>query len=465
MDSNKTKSSKKEIKNQEPEFLDPVIDLKQPLNNQLREFTQTVTKLIPKAGKIISFAVGVFWPKDKTSMFEQLQSQIQYMIDLSIFKAVYKNMKTELYIIQEEMQAYVNAGEEGTERGSIMTSMLSRCNALKNKIDGSENKEHLLSILVPLSLLHMSILRERKLFGKEIYQKDRENEDWSNHLDSFLGFYHESINKNYTTWKKWRLQNITYTTKTYSSGFSSSTYAFVKDKLYDPKFKVEIRLGSYSGEKTAKAKRDHISNCATHLMVDMLSPSAMLHTFVPGRENENVHIPDSLRSVEFGPYNVNNDDANPYLKYVSHIEGDGGTKAIHLPIENKIKKIAVGSEGEVRQIWLNDIGLGKKKVTKTDVKNYVELLLNEDEHVTKIIFHFGEEGKKRKIQWRMVSMEVETSQGNKLQSKSSDSKRKIKKSVTWESFSNLNYHFVGLKDDSIKNSEGFNQITVICEHV
>ena len=69
-----------------------------------------------------------------------------------------------------------------------MSTMLVTSNTLFEELDGSLNDVHLLPLAVTHAYQHLALLKERLLYGKDMYEEDN-TPVWKKELDDYIQKY------------------------------------------------------------------------------------------------------------------------------------------------------------------------------------------------------------------------------------------------------------------------------------
>ena len=138
----------------------------------LQWFITSISKTEPEIGKSVNLLITLFWPDNKPNVFETIKTQIEELVDAKIFEFELKTLQGEINGIQHDLSSY--SASLTHEKGSYLTAILTQCNSLFSRMQISDNRHQLVPVMVTVGLIHLNMLRERSLFGKELFEEDNQ---------------------------------------------------------------------------------------------------------------------------------------------------------------------------------------------------------------------------------------------------------------------------------------------------
>ncbi|WP_413364820.1 insecticidal delta-endotoxin Cry8Ea1 family protein [Lysinibacillus sp. 3P01SB] len=262
------------------------------LNNKLKGIVSAASSKIPVVGGAIKVLLEAIWPTKKLSIWESLKDQFSHLVDERILQKELEERKSELDGLKSSMESYLNA--KPSEQAVWLGAMLTTSNIIFEKLTKSSNKIHLIPLIVVHAHLHLILLRERVLFGQEIFKEDN-HEEWEKELISTYSKYNKFFQTStlFYDWKKWREEQITYKTWVerdwYTAFVTASTLGELNDQLNNAihaKFKVDyVDVDTYYNQGL-QAIRTNLVNQSSAEMVKIVEPIFYLNKIIPGREME-----------------------------------------------------------------------------------------------------------------------------------------------------------------------------------
>lgn len=262
------------------------------LNNKLKGIVSAASSKIPVVGGAIKVLLEAIWPTKKLSIWESLKDQVSHLVDEKILQKELEERKSELDGLKSSMESYLNA--KPSEQAVWLGAMLTTSNIIFEKLTKSSNKIHLIPLIVVHAHLHLILLRERVLFGQEIFKEDN-HEEWEKELISTYTKYNRFFQAStlFYDWKKWREEQIPYKTWVerdwYTAFVTASTLGELNDQLNNAihvKFKVDyVDVDTYYNQGL-QAIRTNLVNQSSAEMVKIVEPIFYLNKIIPGREME-----------------------------------------------------------------------------------------------------------------------------------------------------------------------------------
>jgi len=216
-------------------------------NVVLKNFAIELSSTIPFAGWAISFLIITFWPEEEVNLFEQIESFVDDKIRYNNLQIAIDNFEDALEYLHNDLANYQESLNELKSNETLATNLVacvSRAQDLRISLDidtevvtiDEEKRDqhyHLMPFEVAFALLHLTVLRERCLYGNT-YKEDNSTDDtdeWCNIGDPWdLGLlsyhnmyseYFQFMNENWRQWRKSQMK-ITYKKKSLGRGY----YAF-----------------------------------------------------------------------------------------------------------------------------------------------------------------------------------------------------------------------------------------------
>jgi len=137
-------------------------------NNTSRWVVTTGLGEIPEVGGLVSALVGVLWPENTVSVWDQIKNQVQALIKQEISTLVYSQVQNNLAGLKNNMTDYLNAIQNNAG-GSVISQKWNVANGnfeqyLPN-FQSSGYELLLLPLFAQFANLHLSLLRDGVLFG------------------------------------------------------------------------------------------------------------------------------------------------------------------------------------------------------------------------------------------------------------------------------------------------------------
>ncbi|KGR83740.1 insecticidal delta-endotoxin Cry8Ea1 family protein [Lysinibacillus odysseyi] len=280
------------------------------LNNKLKGIVSAASSKIPVVGGAIKVLLETIWPTKKVSIWESLKDQVSRLVDEKILQKELEERKSELDGLKSSMESYLNA--KPSEQGVWLGAMLTNANTIFKKLTSSSNRIHLLPLIVIHAHLHLILLRERLLFGQEIFKEDNRGE-WEKDLISTYNNYNKYFQSStlFYDWRKWREDQISYKSWVerdwYTAFVTASTFGELSDQLNSAahvKFQADYVDGDTYYNKGLRAIRDNIVNQAYADLLKVVEPIFYLGKLIPGREMEPPHVDFHFGKLWLGPQSM-----------------------------------------------------------------------------------------------------------------------------------------------------------------
>jgi hypothetical protein len=175
-------------------------------NNRMRDVSIKLSTKIPVVGQAASIILGIFWPVNKVNIFESIKQDIANLVDEKILAKELEERQNEIEALHKIIKEYHDA--KMVEKRSWLTRWIADSITLNVKLQRSSNNIHFILPTITLALLHLSGLRERLDYGKEIYGEDN-TAVWKNELEKtyneYVVVYFPEI---YLKWKVWRADQV-----------------------------------------------------------------------------------------------------------------------------------------------------------------------------------------------------------------------------------------------------------------
>lgn len=280
------------------------------LNNKLKGIVSAASSKIPVVGGAIKVLLETIWPTKKLSIWESLKDQVSHLVDEKILQKELEERKSELEGLRSSMESYLNA--KPSEQAVWLGAMLTNSNIVFEKLTKSSNRIHLIPLIVIHAHLHLILLRERCLFGQEIFKEDNRDE-WEKELVSTYAKYNKFFQAStvFYDWKKWREDKVickTWVERDWYTVFvTASTLGELNDQLNSAehvKFQVDyVDVDTYYNQGL-KAIRTNIVNQAYAEMVKIVEPIFYLNKIIPGREMEEPIVNLHFGKLWMGPQSM-----------------------------------------------------------------------------------------------------------------------------------------------------------------
>lgn len=186
-------------------------------SNKVREGTLGAIGKIPKVGGPIKFIAGIFWPKSKVDIWDLIKDQTEALIDKKLLIKELEVRKADLEGLKLSMSQYDDALTN--EKAHLLVSMLNTINTLFFKFKQSANAVHFIPHTILMAHLHLLLLRERAMLGKELFKEDN-SEVWKNELSIAIETYLKYSEDIWDEWKEYRMSLVTLEGHTWTDGIT-----------------------------------------------------------------------------------------------------------------------------------------------------------------------------------------------------------------------------------------------------
>uniref|UniRef100_A0A7S2RT29 Pesticidal crystal protein N-terminal domain-containing protein n=1 Tax=Mucochytrium quahogii TaxID=96639 RepID=A0A7S2RT29_9STRA len=136
----------------------------------IQKFYKYAFGKIPYVGGLLTSLVDAFWPKHQPSIFELIEEQVSQLVDQKILEYELRERTTELELMRDAMTSFTLT--KGVERRILFSRTEDHALSLIKKITASPNRAQFVSLFEATITTHMTLMREKVLFGKEIYDED-----------------------------------------------------------------------------------------------------------------------------------------------------------------------------------------------------------------------------------------------------------------------------------------------------
>ncbi|MCO5552966.1 hypothetical protein L7F22_006486 [Adiantum nelumboides] len=175
-------------------------------NNRVRDAAIKIASKIPEVGTVVSFLMNFFWPEDKIDIFQSLKADMTKLIKKEILEYELNRHQGELDGLRDIIQRYQAA--ETHEKGNLLDIWITDADMLSAIFRVSNNNISLIAPTITLALLHLSGLRERLDFGKDLYAEDN-TKQWKQDLeDMYKTYIVDFLPTIFQQWKVWREDQI-----------------------------------------------------------------------------------------------------------------------------------------------------------------------------------------------------------------------------------------------------------------
>lgn len=271
----------------------PVVDVRaSDWNNRIRDVVMKVSSKIPEVGAVVSIVVGFLWPEDKVDVFQALKADMIKLVKKQILEYELNLHQSEIHALKVIIERYKAAKTH--EKGNFLSIWITDADKLSVIFRESTNNIHLIPALITLALLHLMGLRERLLFGKELYQEDN-TKQWKEDLEKMYKTYIvDFLPDIFKKWKVWRAEQVEINAwvKTHPTGvppfFMFESHATVVDTITG-ETKRFFRDNQNSKTCFARICEDHKSrmcNDATSDMAGCISTTFVFDKLLPDNKNK-----------------------------------------------------------------------------------------------------------------------------------------------------------------------------------
>lgn len=309
--------------------------------------TQTLIGAIPKYGTLLTLVWQFLWPSPETGaddIWNKIKDKVSAMIDEKLLAYEFNERKTDIEGIMSNIIQYAafKKGRKGKsiECGVLLDNIIMALGRLQPKFTNSTNNIHIVRLTVTLATIHLAVLREHYIFGKDLFDENNSEQSLKN-MERIFGLYKDHFEKVYPKWKEYRenLIKIDYGSKPVFGLALSCTYGTVKDtKVSDDEIASYNLTGSFSKDRfkpVCEAKKRCVFNDINGKFMADYALWFELERLIPGREKKQPKIDPELGTIEFGPYFEKD--------YVAKVDFDdeGVTKGIIVREYNSIDALQI----------------------------------------------------------------------------------------------------------------------------
>nr|UDN67330.1 insecticidal protein IPD113.2 [Lygodium flexuosum] len=175
-------------------------------NNRIRDAVIKISSKIPEVGSVVSILIGTFWPQDKLDIFQALKADVTKLVKQEILEHELNQRQSEIDALKVLIARYHAA--KAHEKGNFLSNWITEADRLSVIFRQSENNIHLILPIITLALLHLTGLRERLYFGKELYYEDN-TKQWKEDLeDMYKTYIVDFLPDVFRRWKLWRAEQV-----------------------------------------------------------------------------------------------------------------------------------------------------------------------------------------------------------------------------------------------------------------
>lgn len=356
-------------------------------NNRLKDFISGLAGLVPKIGGILKLLLQTFWPTSYDDIWKLMEKAItdlvHKIVDAEILKHELAERESELKGLQDSMSQYLVA--QNHEKGSLMSAMLVISNTLFEELDGSLNDVHLLPLAITHAYQHLSLLKERLLYGKDMYEEDN-TPIWKKELDDYIQKYRDYFVRKNKKWNQWRSDQIQedYYTKRPGPVSPLDSYCHITDLLTEKEWQYYAKLHDNPGvlEPGVKMLKHRVlSEMVAQMVQSVYLEVFELGRFVPGHENDPPVADKKLGVLSLGPFSVASADGKhnwtDFLSFKGSMSNDkpGTITQVDVRAYNSIDGTQIHYKGHMGTFVGNRGGgaLHKFPVADKAVVNFVHM--------------------------------------------------------------------------------------------
>lgn len=295
-------------------------------NNRIRDVVMKITAKIPEVGAAASIIVGILWPEDKIDVFQALKADMIKLVKKEILEYELNRSKSEIDGLKSIIERYKEAKPH--EKGYFLNNWIVEADKLSLIFRQSTNNIHLIPVVVTLALLHLTGLRERVNFGKDLYDEDN-TPQWKKDLEEMYKTYIvDFLPGIFKKWKVWRAEQVEITSwvKAHPTGvppfFMFETHAKVVDTVTGEtkKFFKDNLDSKDHFARICEAHKTRMCNDATTDMAGCISTTFVFYKILPDNKK---NFPKYDKNV-FGRM-----FKGPYSEELCHAESGSSGARIH----------------------------------------------------------------------------------------------------------------------------------------
>eukprot|EP01084_Bolivina_argentea_P010456 19471_1 len=281
-------------------------------NNNLRSLAIFVTSNINidgiPIGEVISNILSIVWPEESedNDIWSEMEATMEAIVNKAILQEKLDSFQGRIMDIQDAMNNYnasisVNDTVNGNKH---LGEALDHCDDLKNQVNTSITNDdylQLFSIMVPLSALHLTNLREQYIFGSK-FNGGITDPTWKTDLNESYYYYKDWFEWYYPSWYQMRSDSIKASWDANSFTTTDTLSGVVCH--YNSKESIHNWNNAQFAQSIAEGSKVAMLNEARSYMFALVESTFYIHKYVPWLANtSSIIIPNFAKEViTIGPY-------------------------------------------------------------------------------------------------------------------------------------------------------------------
>ncbi len=175
------------------------------VNNISRDLIILGLKQIPEVGGILSGLCSALWPETKEDVWSEIKGQVEALVNQKISELVYQQVQEDLTGLNNNTNEYLWS----LQNSQVPTYISEKWNFLNGEFlqqlphfQSSGNEMLLLPLFTQFANLHISLLRDGSMYGKNWGWSDVEVNHTKNLLTTTIKSYKDYANKIYSDYYK-----------------------------------------------------------------------------------------------------------------------------------------------------------------------------------------------------------------------------------------------------------------------
>lgn len=127
-------------------------------NDTAKKIAMLIAGKVPKVGGVLSGMIGMFWPTDEVSLWDQIKDQVEALVSQKLSEYNLKVLAETLQGLRNEVRNYKVLTDEGQKRTAMQSAVGDMEMCLPRFLSGDPASNF--SCFWGLALLHLSVRRE-----------------------------------------------------------------------------------------------------------------------------------------------------------------------------------------------------------------------------------------------------------------------------------------------------------------
>lgn len=269
-------------------------------NNAMRTISLNLVAKTPGVGFFVKSLVDIFWRPSSTDIWDEIKQKVIELVDSAVLRKEFETYQHEVDALRISLNRY--ASERAlAEKAAHLAACLESATRLHQCLTRSSNMIHLLPVTITFSYAHLTILRERVLYGRDLYGETdpQRAEELDETINEYKAFFVRAMSA-VKTWRRSKISDhqhgsggiVRDQTRTIRDEVSGDSIVFVStrstvDNIYP---------------QMAEAAKRRLFNHWYQEFLKIYLPTFLLDNFRPGHELDLPCVDASMRTYVHGPY-------------------------------------------------------------------------------------------------------------------------------------------------------------------